>query len=654
MDNLFSANSDSEIARAKARVWNRMQKKMPERGLSPYQSAVSALRGMADGMEDSRLKRAVAKERIMDLLPDREPAMVPFYKRADFGWSSLKAFEFSRRMVAVPVLAVFMAFFMVPVLQLEQVASAAVYNTIEVVQGEALLNGVPTSGSTFLQSGDEIVTGEGSMVHVTFVDDSRITLGPNTEVAVPHVQIDPGNKAKTEVVVDVIEGRVWSQVINLLGNESYFLLRFPDGEVFVDQRASFDTQVEEYMIVESVDGLRDTSVMTAQTEIQVVKNLVDVQVAKGDEVYEGTIGQGVSMFVAEDMSTEETEVTAEEDVWWNFNSAYGKTYARQVDECYAHDRIAQVKILPGNPLYFFKSFGETVTETLAITDSAKQEVIAEHANNRLTEAQALLEQGDMETATEVLEDYQDMVDESMQNSGNEVMLAKLDEVKKELMSRQDLDAGTELLEAHVNETVVKVSASSEAKNDAKILSASQKLQMVPDLIEAGDLEKVMAYLETYQAEAKSILVQLEGVSLEARETLVSALLEQKMNDLQLLRVISSMVEDTEYASEDTEDTADLLADSQVFGELSMMVLSLRERALDRLADFFDSTEYDLEEQYDVYSRLKDASDMSEGLQQQFDDVEDSINATTGANEKDTVVEIETVPFDDVFPIDPRF
>ena len=652
MDNLFSAISDSEIARAKARVWNRMQKKLPERGLSPYQSAITALKCMADGAEVSRLNRVQAKERIMDLLPDREKREsigIGVLLRCGFSRGGMLRggkFEFSRRMIAVPVLAVFMTFFMVPVLQLQQVASAAVYNTIEVVQGEALLNGVPTSGTTFLKSGDEIVTGEGSMAHITFVDDSRITLGPNTEVEVPHVQIDPGNKAKTEVVVDVVNGRVWSQVINLLGNESYFLLRFPDGEVFVDQKASFDTQVSEYVTVEAVDGIRETSVMAAETEIQVVKNLVDVQVTKGDEVYEGTIGQGVSMFVAEGMNTGETDVTAEEDVWWDFNSVYGKTYARQVDERHAQDRIAQVKILPGNPLYVFKSFGETVTETLAITDAAKEEVVAEHANNRLTEAQALLEQGDVETATEVLEDYQQMVDESMQDSGNEVMLAKLDEVKKELMSRQDLDEGTELLEAHVNETVVKVSASSEEKNDAKILSASQKLQMAPDLIEAGDLEKAVDYLEAYQADAKSILVQLEGVSLEEREALVSALLEQKMNDLQLLRVISSMVENK-----------DLFADTQVFGDLSMMVLSLRERALDRLADFFDSTEYDLDEQYDVYSRLKDASDMSESLQQQFDEVEDSINTAASAansDEKDTVVEIETVPFDDVYPVDPRF
>jgi len=59
----------------------------------------------------------------------------------------------------------------------------------------------------------------------------------------------------------------------------------------------------------------------------------------------------------------------EQDVWWDFNLAYGKIHLRDVDERYKNEAIERAIILPGNPLYVFKTFRETVQETFTFSNA---------------------------------------------------------------------------------------------------------------------------------------------------------------------------------------------------------------------------------------------------------------------------------------------
>jgi hypothetical protein len=63
---------NTQIENAKKRIWNRMQSKLPDRGLSPYQTLLASIRSTSTP-QVSRLKRVQYKE--TDLLPDRpEPS----------------------------------------------------------------------------------------------------------------------------------------------------------------------------------------------------------------------------------------------------------------------------------------------------------------------------------------------------------------------------------------------------------------------------------------------------------------------------------------------------------------------------------------------------------------------------------------------------
>ena len=73
------------------------------------------------------------------------------------------------------------------------------HNELYVVQGTAMVNGnvIGLGETVYVNEGDRIYTGQGAMAHLYFVDDSRVTMGPNTELQILQVEVDPGNAART-------------------------------------------------------------------------------------------------------------------------------------------------------------------------------------------------------------------------------------------------------------------------------------------------------------------------------------------------------------------------------------------------------------------------------------------------------------------------
>ena len=82
----------------------------------------------------------------------------------------------------------------------------------------------------------------------------------------------------------------------------------------------------------------------------------------------------------------------------------------------------------------------------------------------------------------------------------------------------------------------------------------------------------------------------------------------------------------------------------------MMVLSLRERALSRLTDFFASTDYNVEMQYEMYAKLKGDTVLTPEITQQFQAVETALEE---ASEKEVLADIEVIE-GPVITVDPRF
>lgn len=571
---------EPNIELAKKRIWKSLEAKLPERGNPGFSPVFSALRFGVNDLKPSQLKKVQAKERLLDLLPEREPATQGF---------------FPARLVSFGTLGLLMGTLFVPLMDLTPSAAASSQNTLELVEGDVYVNGVKISDIATLQVGDTIETGEGSMAHLSFVDDSRLTLGPSSKVDIVEAWIDPSNRSKSRVELTQEQGRSWSQVINLTEGAS-FTINFPQGKVWVSQRSSFDLQVTE-----------------EDSTVEVARNLVDLEVTTGENSYSGILGQGAELTVSSEIETKEISEEEQKDVWWTFNLAYGKSYARTLDESYQQENISHALILPGNPFYGLKTFRENLQVSFAFTDAAKQELLIQQAESRLNEAQVLLAQGQEESAAEVLRAYQETVDAAQMTSDLGELIALQDEAEKEALTVQNR------------------------------FESDTPLQLVPDLIAEGQFDQAVAALKAYDESSLSLLAQLEEVSMEDREAAVSDLLDQKLADLQLLKVIAAMPE--------LSESMDL--NSTVLKELSVMALSLREKELGDLTTYFDMNDESLLTQEDLYEHLKNDAPMTTALSDQFDAIQEQIQAPV-----DTVVidiqAVEEIPVVVETPVDPRF
>lgn len=583
-----------DIEIAKQRIWARMNSKLPDRGLSPYQGLVTQIRS-ASSPAVSRLQRVQYKEHLLDSLPDRNKPVFAF-----------------KRLWGLGTLMTVLSLVFMPILQLAPRASASSMNMLEVVEGTVLLNGNVVSEPTVVREGDSIETQEGAMAHIYFVDDSRMTLAPHSVVSLVSAEVNPENKADTRIEVYQESGRSWVQVLNLVSKESYFLVSFPGGNAQVDSRASFDLSIGE------------------ETRLTVARNIVDLNLLGEEVAYTGTLGQGAELIRTADLiDTHAIPQERKDELWWDFNDSYGITYAGLVDSQYKEEATLHASILPTNPLYFLKTFREDVQVSLAFSSSAKEELLVQQAENRLNEAQVLLAQGETTAAEEVLTVYHETVEEALENTDNVVLLAKLEETQKQVFTSTSLDESTAILEDHLSSTTALLSSSLEEKTEAKLNSASQNLERVPDLLTNGFFDQALNDLALYQEKSLSILTELESVPMEERESVVSALLDQKLDDIQMLRIIASMPEASESMPVDT----------QILEQMSMMVLSLKEEELNELATFFESTDYDVSVQYNVYTRLKNNLELDQELSEQFETVEAELENSINA-ESEPLIEIE--------------
>ncbi len=550
----------NNINEAKSRIWSKMQGKLPDRGVGLLQS---------ERIEIPRLQKVQMKERLLNSLPDFAPSLsysekfrILFRQKAAF--STL-------------LMSVFFVFVLAPT----PGVLASSNNILEIAEGSAVIirgdEKINVTDQNLVIQGDRIEIANDSMAHLYFLDDSQMTLGPGTILSVTEVHVQPGNKARTEVVVDQFAGRAWTQVLNIVGKDSFFSHRFPDGEISVSQRASFDVEVA-----------------SDSSRIEVARNLVDVMINEGNQVYSGTLGQGVKM---ETGTIQTSELSDEEknDVWWKFNLAFEKSYARTVDEKYKKEAIARVLILPGNPLYKLKTFQEQVQSFVTLSKSGKQELAVKRAQTRLSEAQALIAQGNTANVAETLNEYQEAVTEAVELSGGDQILADTEEIQKQVLTAQESNENTELLKSAVNS--VAVQSSDDLGN--MLVSASQGLTMVPDLIENGNYDQAMKYLNNYKDQSKAMLVDLESVPMQDRQAFIMKLLDQKLGDLRMLRIISSLIK--------------IDVNAQTLQEMSMIVLSLRERELNHLSDFFAASADDKDVQLFIYSKLKNSIDIDDEL-----------------------------------------
>ncbi len=471
---------DSELNAAKARVWRRLESRLPDRGLSLYQEQLRFLKSSSADMEPSRLLAVQSKERFLDALPDRPTfSWVLFFKRT----ASLSLLS----LIGLSLL--FPAFKPAAVLAFNS-------STLEPVSGTVTLNGEPVYESIAILPGDRVALGDASKAHLLFRDGSRVTLGEDTIALL--------REAQSETVIVLNRGLLWAQTLDSSVPTPHLFVETHEGRLALYPQSSLSVEVDE----------RGTS-------LAVLENVARANLNDSEQL---TLGPGAQVALSSQGGTRISKISDNVDnPWWDFNRSFGDVH--EAEFLASRDSSPnQIRVLPGDLLYPIKTFSEDLRIGLSFNAASRNQLLMQSAGNRLMEAQALLDQGRPADAEVAMDRYQELALQ-LNGSSKEGDRVALESAKDLVLS--DSDDAIQL-------------ANAKERPQLRLQNASKRITSLPELLNQGDLEGARSSLQDYADASRAAFVDIEAVPLSERLPLVRDLLQQKIQDWEILKISESL------------------------------------------------------------------------------------------------------------------
>lgn len=203
-------------------------------------SLVQYIQELVDGLRLPVATNAVLKKRVMRVVENSD--------MPDLAFGLLQKPGYFRSVFASVLLVVMMFGTLVLMPFQTPVTFAAKLTYIEEFYGQVyiLRNGqnLPAKSQLSLQEGDIIITKDKSFATIRFFDDSTSRLGQNTYIQLRRLYSEPLNNNSTQIEVAVNQGRLWTKVLNLVDEQSHFIVDTAQGSVTATKKAAFDVQVQ--------------------------------------------------------------------------------------------------------------------------------------------------------------------------------------------------------------------------------------------------------------------------------------------------------------------------------------------------------------------------------------------------------------------------
>lgn len=428
-----------------------------------------------------------------------------------------------------------------------ELAQASFLTSLESVSGEVEIvrdGSVIVGDAGFILKADDVIrTGEDSKAIIKFLDQSVSRLDENTEIKISRLFVNPLNKTETTVEVVLNKGRLWSRVINLINNLSSFQVKAHNALAVAKKKAAFDVSISS----------------KGQAKVSAVKNKVDLVVATERKVVETTLVKGFSAEVKSEVNTGLPKVSQEkpdvdQDKWVLDNLVQDQAYIETVKQDVKDQMQDQVKMLPGNPLYAVKELSESTKLVLTFDDFDKQKKVVMVAQEKLAEAEVLLEKGDAIGADPLLKEFQSQVEGVQQwalafdgTHPVEVMELRtmissmLDGYEKQLAVILP-DDSLYALKTVIGDTKVSIAAGPVKKTEEKLSQATEKLNEAHDLVEQGNQAGAVQQVQEYKNAISDVVSEVKQMPSDDKEKAVSAIIDTKAEDLKSLEALVSQPE----------------------------------------------------------------------------------------------------------------
>jgi len=400
--------------------------------------------------------KALLKEKLL-LIVDKKPSFVD---------DLLSIFTFSSKFAFATLASFLVLVLLIRPYESVKTAQAFSTNRIQSFEGEVLITRAglrhTLQEELVLKPGDIIKTRAGSKATIVFADNSLLRLNENTKIT---LDVLSAEAVDLEVDVTLLEGKLWGNLTGLGrgGADFNFKTNDLDGEVI--SSAIFDLEAGE--TYSRVVNFGNDMVLT------VAANQEDKSVA---------LSKGDLLRVDTD-SLNFDEVLSEIDIEWiKVNLKQDIKYNEELLQSLLEERRETAGTVPGSVWYPVEELGRSAKLAVTLDPVKKDQIKLEIANEKLMEAEVLLEDG--KEVGELLEEYQDAIEEVAANVDD----LQEDSLEEADVLNQDLQAvveGNSLVLENLKET-------SEVLPVIEAVEEAQKLvdevQVEEEESEAGDEE----------------------------------------------------------------------------------------------------------------------------------------------------------------------
>ncbi len=398
-----------------------------------------------------------------------------------------------------------------------------------------------------LAEGDVLITKDNSSITVRFFDDSVSRLDSNTQLEVTRLYSEPFNPVATQVELNLEDGHIWTRVLNLIDENSHFIVSTQGTSAIVTKKAAFDLQTHVY-----------------STTLSVFDNVVDFAFGKNFTTETRPVLAGYQAQVSQQNGTNvATIVPVAQGMQGN------KAAAQWVESNIAKDKVHTEVLAQENQQALTDGSNSGMADvvqsdsdssgisTLSNPDIEQQRLHFLDAYQRLLLGETYLMRQQGKDGMQLVLEFESVVRSIMTqypafeqedplnaNLLYSIIQSKIDQQRKDLVTLLPGDALYPVKE-ELDKTVLYLSGSDVEKAKMQLSQSEDKLLEVQDLLAKSKFEQAQAVLVRYQRQIDNLTLKVnEGNASELQDKLVS-LFNQQIEQIKVLTSIEKSLFETQ-------------------------------------------------------------------------------------------------------------
>jgi hypothetical protein len=547
----------------------------------PVLSSENNFKSAISGIKLSVNTRVLMKEKIlMFVYSSKKSFLINFVNnqlvRRSFGFSVL--FIFMLGLILQP-------FSTIETVKAYTPAKIATYSGSVVVErkGEMLR----VSNDFIILENDIVQTGPNAFVEIVFADDSVVRLNNNSKVSMATLD----NKiVNSNTEIDLVSGELWVNTYGLAGNQAMFKVNSGELATFVKDNAVFDIEVN--------DSFARVVALENDVNLELYTNgsYIPTSLKKGELV---KVKKETQLNTLLDQYEFEDKLSDFNLDWIASNYKQDQFYTEALAENRIINLEAKAGITSDSYFYPIKEFQRAAKLVMTFDPLKQAELELYYTNQKLFEAEVLLDKGDTENAKKTLDKYSlnltkvakkvsdldaNLTPENKEGVQKlkEDLIASVSIQKKSLSEVLPIEDKYEFKQV-VNQAEILVAETPTEKKKVELVQLNETLEEAKLLAQNNNKELAAEILNRYLTEIERISSDFAKLDEVSKSKVMLSIIESNLDGIAALESIKvdNVVTSTALAK---EPVLDVTVDANITTEFDLKLAKVTEVSKENLND----------------------------------------------------------------------